>query len=48
MDLFQAVGSDAALLLFSAFGLAATSVAILVDTRMQRAQLARQPIRIRR
>jgi hypothetical protein len=45
MDLFQAVGSDVAILLFSAAGLAATTVAIIVDTKTQAAELAKEPVR---
>jgi len=48
MDLWQTIGTDGALLFFSAIGLAATSVAILVDTRGQRTQLAKQPVRLQR
>lgn len=47
MDLLQTIGTDGALLIFSAFGLAATTVAILRDTRLQRTQLAKEPIRLR-
>lgn len=36
MDVIGTLGSDAALLLFSAAGLVATTVAILFDTRSQR------------
>lgn len=46
MDLFQALGGDAGLFLFLAAGLAATTVAILVDTRTQQADLARQSVRV--
>jgi hypothetical protein len=38
MDLLQVIGSDAAILLFSVAGLVATAVAIVADTRTQRAQ----------
>lgn len=44
MDLVQALGSDAGLLLFLAAGLVATTVAILHDTRTQ-AQLAKVNVR---
>lgn len=47
MDVVQAIGSDIAILLFSAAGLVATTVAILVDTRTQAHELAREPIRIK-
>lgn len=47
MDLFQALSSDVALILFSAAGLAATTVAILVDTRTQASGLAKRPVRSR-
>lgn len=47
MELVQAIGSDAAILLFSAAGLVATTVAILVDTRTQKAGLARESIRVK-
>lgn len=47
MDLMQIIGTDGALLLVSAAGLAATTVAIFVDTRVQRTQLAKEPIRFR-
>jgi hypothetical protein len=36
VDVIGTLGSDAALLLFSAAGLVATTVAILFDTRSQR------------
>jgi hypothetical protein len=48
MDLVQGIGTDGALLFLSALGLAATTVAIFVDTRGQRTQLAKQPVRLRR
>jgi hypothetical protein len=48
MDLLQTIGTDGALLFLSALGLAATTVAILVDTRGQRTQLANAPVRVRR
>jgi hypothetical protein len=48
MDLVQTIGTDGALLFLSAIGLAATSVAILFDTRVQRTQLAKAPVRLRR
>lgn len=41
MDVIGTLGSDAALLLFSAAGLVATTVAILFDTRSQRTASAR-------
>lgn len=41
MDVLQAMIGDAALLLFSAAGLAATAVAIVRDTRAQQADLTR-------
>lgn len=41
MDLLQAIASDGGILLFSVAGLVATTVAIMVDTRSQRADLAR-------
>lgn len=47
MDLVQAIGTDGALFLFSLAGLVATTVAILVDTRTQRAGLARESIRVK-
>ncbi len=46
MDLLQVIGSDGAILLFSAAGLVATTVAILADTKTQKADLARDPVRI--
>jgi hypothetical protein len=42
----QAIGSDSAILLFSAAGLVATTVAILADTKTQKADLARDLVRI--
>ena len=48
MDLLQTLGTDSAILFLSAVGLAATTVAILVDTRVQRTQLVKEPIRLRR
>lgn len=48
MDVIGTLGSDAALLLFSAAGLVATTVAILFDTRTQRTDLARANIRAER
>ena len=48
MDLLQSIGTDGALFFLTAVGLAATSVAILFDTRVQRTQLAKEPIRLRR
>jgi hypothetical protein len=47
MDLLHSI-SDGALLLFSAAGLAVTTVAILVDTRVQRTRLLRQSVRVHR
>ncbi len=47
MDLTAVVGSDPAILLFSAAGLLATAVAIVQDTRAQAAKLAKEPIKIR-
>ncbi|HEX4744432.1 MAG TPA: hypothetical protein VFW12_07160 [Candidatus Limnocylindria bacterium] len=44
MDILQTLVSDSALLLFSFAGLAATTVAILRDTRAQRADLTQIPI----
>jgi hypothetical protein len=48
MDLLQTISTDGALLLLSTVGLVATTVAILVDTRGQRTQLAKQPVRLQR
>ncbi|MDE3112499.1 MAG: hypothetical protein KGN00_12410 [Chloroflexota bacterium] len=48
MDLAQAIGSDAAILLFSAAGLVATTVAILLDTKTQAADVAKEPVRVDR
>lgn len=48
MELMQAIGSDGAILLFSAAGLVATTVAILADTRTQKAELARDTVRVDR
>lgn len=48
MDLVQAIASDSALLVFSAAGLVATTVAILVDTRTQKAHVAKERVRIDR
>jgi hypothetical protein len=46
MDLLQVIGSDTAILLFSVAGLVATAVAIIVDTRTQKAdELARASVR---
>jgi hypothetical protein len=45
VDVIGTLGSDAALLLFSAAGLVATTVAILFDTRSQRTQLASANVR---
>ena len=44
MDILQTLVSDSALLLFSVAGLAATTVAILRDTRAQRADLTQIPL----
>lgn len=46
MDVFQAFGTDIALLLFSAAGLVATTVAILHDTRTQAADVAKGSVRL--
>jgi hypothetical protein len=46
MDLLQAISTDGAILLFSAAGLVATTVAILADTKTQKADLARDPVRV--
>ena len=48
MDLLQTLGTDSALLFLSALGLAATTLAILADTRVHRTQLAKESIRFRR
>jgi hypothetical protein len=46
MDLLQVIGSDAAIFLFSVAGLVATAVAIVADTRTQKAdELARASVR---
>lgn len=46
MDLFQAIASDGAILLFSAAGLVATTVAILRDTQTQKGDhLARASVK---
>ncbi|HEX9437693.1 MAG TPA: hypothetical protein VGA16_11105 [Candidatus Limnocylindria bacterium] len=47
MDLVQVIGSDGAILLFSAAGLVATTLAILADTKTQRADLARESMRVK-
>ncbi len=47
MDLTVVVGSDPAILFFSAAGLLATAVAIVHDTKTQAAKLAKEPIKIR-
>lgn len=44
MDVLQTIISDSALLLLSFAGLAATTVAILRDTRAQRAELTQIPL----
>jgi hypothetical protein len=46
VDVIGTLGSDAALLLFSAAGLVATTVAILFDTRNQRTELANANVRV--
>lgn len=46
MDVIGTLGSDAALLLFSAAGLVATTVAILFDTRSQRTELQGANVRL--
>ena len=46
MDLLQVIGTDGAILLFSAAGLVATTVAILADTKTQKAGLARDAVRV--
>lgn len=46
MDVIGTFGSDAALLLFSAAGLVATTVAILYDTRTQRTELQSANVRV--
>ena len=46
MDVIGTLGSDAALLLFSAAGLVATTVAILFDTRSQRTELGNANFRV--
>jgi hypothetical protein len=48
MDLFQALGSDAGLLLFLAAGLVTTTVAILHDTRSHATHLAKVNARVPR
>ncbi len=48
MDVIGTLGSDAALLLFSAAGLISTTVAILFDTRSQRTELAKANVRVQR
>lgn len=48
MDLVQAVGGDTAILLLSAAGLVATTVAIVLDTRTQAADIAKEPFRLER
>lgn len=40
MEIFQAIGTDAALVIFSAAGLLATAIAIVADTKTQKAGLA--------
>lgn len=47
MDITAAIGSDLAILLFTAAGLLATTVAIVHDTRAQAAQLAKETVDIR-
>jgi hypothetical protein len=48
MDLLQTIGTDGALLIFSAAGLVATTLAILRDTQVQRTHLAKEPVRFQR
>lgn len=48
MDVVQAIGGDAAILLFSAAGLLATTVAIVLDTKTQAADVAKEPVRLER
>ncbi len=45
MDLLQTIGTDGAILLFSAAGLVVTTAAILADTKAQKADLAERSIR---
>ena len=47
MDLAPVVSSDAAILFFGLAGLLATTVAILVDTRHQAAELVEEPVRMK-
>ena len=47
-EILKALVSDGGLVLFSAAGLAATTLAILRDARTQRAQLSRQTVHIDR
>jgi hypothetical protein len=47
MDISAALGSDLAILLFSAAGLFATAVAIVHDTKTQAADLAKGTVEIR-
>ncbi|MBI2772926.1 MAG: hypothetical protein HYX56_00310 [Chloroflexi bacterium] len=47
MELAKVIGTDGALFLFCAAGLAATVVAIVVDTKTQAAEhLAKRPARV--
>lgn len=45
-DIVKIAVSDGALVLFSAAGLVATTVAILRDARTQRAEVARETVRV--
>lgn len=45
-DIVKIAVSDGALVLFSAAGLVATTVAILRDTRTQRSELSREAVKI--
>jgi len=45
MDLVKAIGTDTALALFCVAGLAATTVAILIDTRTQAGSTAQEKVR---
>ncbi len=48
MDVVQAIGGDTAILLFSVAGLVATTVAIVLDTKTQAADVAKEPVRLER
>lgn len=48
MDVLAVAGTDGAILMFSLAGLFVTAVAILADTRSQRADLARNSVRVDR